>query len=125
MSATRTMKTIVAAALRGGSVAVVGTALTLGVAQAQPHIGPPIHGPLPGNPYTWCPGMPMGGISSRDRGGPGLGVEWDMTRCHTWYGVRYGFGNVAPSVWDGPDPPPPEGLKPGPCGFPFMCSGTP
>lgn len=49
----------------------------------------------------------MSGVnSSNHHGGPGLDVHWDMTRCHTWWGVYWGRGNVAPGVWDGPDPPP-------------------
>ena len=66
MDAIRPLKKIVVGALRCGGVAVTGIGLTLGIAQAQPHFAP-IHGPLPNNPYTWCPGMPMAGISSPDR----------------------------------------------------------
>jgi hypothetical protein len=111
MSHSYKVKMRIAGAGLSAGAALAGLGLSSGVAQA--------------NPYTWCPGMPMLGITGPDRGGPGLGVDWDMTRCHTWWGVRHGMGNVAPSVWDGPDPPPPEAEQPGPCGPPFMCSGTP
>ena len=111
MSTPRTLKPIIAGALLCGSVAVTAIGLGAGTAQA--------------NPYTWCPGQPMLGMHG-STGGPGLDVQWDMTRCHTWDGVRCGFDNVAPAVWDGTDaPPPPEALQAGPCGPPFMCSGTP
>jgi hypothetical protein len=121
----RIVKRMIAATLLSGGVAAAGLGLGVGVAQAQTGFTPPTHGPLPENPYTWCPGMPMSGISSPTRGGPGLDVQWDMTRCHTWWGVVYGHGNVGPSVWDGPDPPPPEATQKPWCGPPFMCSGTP
>jgi hypothetical protein len=111
MNTTCTLKSMLAAALLGGGVAATAIGLGAGTAQA--------------NPFTWCPGQPVLGMHG-STGGPGLDVQWDMTRCHTWYGVRHGYGNVAPSIWDGTDPPPPpEALTPGPCGPPFMCSGTP
>jgi hypothetical protein len=125
---TGTLTKVVAAALLSSGIAVAGMGLALGSAQAQPGSVPPMHGPLSDNdPWTWCPGDPMDGAlhSSTHRGSPPLGTQWDMTRCHTWWGVLWGHGNVGPSVWDGPDPPPPEATQKPPCGFPFMCSGTP
>ncbi len=41
-------------------------------------------------------------------GAPG-NVIWDNNVCHTWYYVNWGYGNISPGVWDGPDPPP-DGL---------------
>jgi len=125
MEITGALKRIIAGALLSGGVAVAGLGLTAGIAQAQPGSVPPIHGPLSdGGPWTWCPGQPMSGIdTTTGRGGPGPGVQWDMGRCHTWWGVYWGHGNVAPSIWDGPDPPPPEAFQRPWCGFPFMCSG--
>jgi hypothetical protein len=113
----------IAKALLSGGVAVAGLGLSTGMAHADPSFVP-MRGPLPaGNPWTWCPGDLMSGTNGRNNhGGPGLDVQWDMTRCHTWWGVFWGHGNVAPGVWDGPDPPPPEALQKPPCGFPFMCS---
>jgi hypothetical protein len=121
------MKKAIAGALLSGGVAMAGLGLGAGTAQANAGFMPPMHGPLSANdPWTWCPGDPMSGMNSRNHhGGPGLDVQWDMTRCHTWWGVLWGHGNVAPGVWDGPDPPPPEATQKPPCGFPFMCSGTP
>ena len=124
MSHSNQVKMLIAGTLLSGGVAVAGLGLAAGTAQARPGFMPPMHGPLPEQPYTWCPGMPMSGIRG-NTGGPGPDVQWDMTRCHTWYGVLWGHGNVAPGVWDGPDPPPPEATQKPPCGFPFMCSGTP
>jgi hypothetical protein len=146
MSHNHFVKTIIAGVLLSGGIAVAGLGLAAGTAQAEPGFAPPFSGPLgtaqaqprfvplingplsDGGPWTWCPGQPMDeGLDIRSgRGGPGPEVQWDMTRCHTWYGVRWGYGNVYPGVWDGTDPPPPsEALQAGPCGFPFMCSGTP
>jgi len=38
-------------------------------------------------------------------------IDWDMSVCHTYYGVWYKQGNVGDYVWDaaaGPPPPPPQ-----------------
>jgi hypothetical protein len=135
MDTTRSLSKVIAGALLSGGLAVAGLGLTAATAQAQPPVVPPMHGlfpedgPVPpgaSGPYTWCPGDRIGVLHpDTGRGGPPPDTNWDMSRCHTWYGVRYGLGNVGPSVWEGTTPPPPEATQPGPCGFPFMCSGTP
>ena len=131
MDTTRTLKSMIAGALLCGSVAVTGIGLALGTAEANPG---PIHGLLPedglvppgaSGPYKCCPGDEVGGLHPQTgRGCPG-DVNWDKTRCHTWYGVVWGHGNVTPGVWEGTDAPPPEATQKPWCGFPFMCSGTP
>jgi hypothetical protein len=120
MDSPRILQKICAGALLAGGLAVAGVGLAAGPAAADPV-------PLGASgPYTWCPGEPMSGLHPQTgRGGPGLEVQWDMTHCHTWWGVQWGHGNVYPGVWDGPDPPPPDARQRPPCGFPFMCSGTP
>jgi hypothetical protein len=67
----------------------------------------PFVAPFPaGGPWTWCPGQDMMGLhTNTGRGGPGPFVNWDMSQCHTWYYVNWGYGNISPSVWDGPNPP--------------------
>jgi hypothetical protein len=132
MDTSRTPKKIFAGALLSGA-AVTAVGLALGTAQAEPSSVPPIHGllgedgPVPpgaSGPYTCCPGDENGGLHPQTgRGCPG-DVNWDKTACHTWYGVVWGHGNVAPGVWEG-GPPPPEATQKPWCGFPFMCSGTP
>jgi hypothetical protein len=84
MSTTCTLKSMLAAALLGGGVTAAAIGLGAGTAQA--------------NPFTWCPGQPMLGMHG-STGGPGLDVQWDMTRCHTWYGVRHGFGHTVIGSW--------------------------
>jgi hypothetical protein len=69
-------------------------------------------------PYQWCPG---------EQHTPEQAV-WDMSRCHTWWYVGPGQGNVAglpgapaPHIWDGDNPPaptPPPGMPP------FLCRGS-
>lgn len=134
MDTTRTLKSMIAGALVFGSIAVTGMGLTLGTAQAEPRSVPPIHGLVPedgpvppgaSGPYTCCPGDEKGGLHPQTGRGCPADVNWDKTRCHTWYGVVWGHGNVAPGIREGPDPPPPEALQKPWCGFPFMCSGTP
>jgi hypothetical protein len=117
---TRIVRKVVAKALLSGLAAATGMGLTLGGAQAQP-VPPGASGP-----YTCCPQDQANGLSpATGRGCPGADVDWDKSQCHTWWGVYWGHGNVAPSVWEGPDAPPPEALQKPWCGFPFMCSGTP
>jgi hypothetical protein len=133
MATSHTLKKIFAGALLSG-VAITGMGLTLGSAQAQPRSVPRVHGLLPedgpvppgaSGPYTCCPGDEKSGLHPQTgRGCPSL-IDWDKTRCHTWWGVYSGHGNVAPGVWEGPDAPPSEALQKPWCGFPFMCSGTP
>lgn len=103
-----TAKAIAGALLTCGAM-VAGIGLAGGTAEAQPTFR---FTPAPdGGPWTWCPGQDMSGINTTTgRGGPGIGVDWDMTVCHTWYGVNWGWGNVTPYIWDGPDPPP-EGIE--------------
>jgi hypothetical protein len=141
MDTKHTLEKVIAGTLLSGGVLVTGIGLTLGTAQALPGSAPPILGLLPedgpqpvphpvppgqSGPYVWCPGDPLSGLRPQaGRGGPGRQVQWDTTRCHTWWGLPAGRGNAGPGVWDGPDPPPPELTQKPPCGFPFMCSGTP
>jgi hypothetical protein len=134
MDNTRTVKSILSGALLFGGVAVTGIGLTVGTAQAQPDPLPPMHGPLsedgpvpPGasGPYKCCPGDEKTGLHPQTGRGCPPDVNWDKSICHTWYGVVWGHGNASPGVWEGTDPPPPEATQRPPCGFPFMCSGTP
>lgn len=115
---------IIASALLSGGAAAALLGLGAATAQAQP----PGDGPVPpgaSGPYTCCPQDRAGGLHPQTgRGCPGTGVNWDANACHTWYGVVWGHGNVAPGVWEG-GPPPPEATRKPWCGFPFMCSGTP
>ena len=73
--------------------------LGAGVAQAE-NCGP--------DSCHWCPADGPGAL-------PWGGVDWDMSVCHTYHHVREGQGNVAPYIWDGPDPPPNPGCGPLPC----------
>jgi hypothetical protein len=135
MGTTRTLKKAVAGALLSGSCAAAVLGLTAATAQAEPGFASPMHDPLaedgpvpPGatGPYICCPGQEHSGLNPQTgRGCPGTDVNWDKDVCHTWYGVYWGHGNVAPPIWEGPQPPPPEALQKPWCGFPFMCSGTP
>lgn len=73
----------------------------------------------PSGPYQWCPGPNP----------PPETAIWDMSRCHTYWLVDHGQGNVDGSpivgdgtplarVWDGDNPPasgPPPNLPP------FLC----
>jgi len=134
MSPNRTVRKIVAGGLLSGA-ALAGMGLLAGTAQAQPAAAPPIHGifsedgPVPpgaSGPYKCCPEDRSGGLHPQTgRGCPGTQVNWDWAQCHTWYGVQWGHGNVAPPIWEGIDAPPPEATQKPWCGFPFMCSGTP
>lgn len=135
MDTTRTLMKVVAVALLSGGIAVAGMGAALGSAQAQPASVAPMHGVIPedgpvppgaGGPYTCCPEDQKSGLHPQTgRGCPGTEVHWDASSCHTWYGVVWGHGNVAPGIWEGPDAPPPEATRKPWCGFPFMCSGTP
>ena len=54
-------------------------------------------------------------------GGPGLGVNWDMSVCHKWWAVNVGMGNVSRNIWEG-DNPPPGAFEPRQCPpFAFLC----
>jgi hypothetical protein len=73
----------------------------------------------PLGPYHWCPGPKH----------PPSDVIWDMNRCHTYWIVGHGQGNVdggtivadgtpLDDVWDGDNPPasvPPPNLPPWLC----------
>ena len=61
--------------LVSGGLGLAGLGLTAGTAQADTS-----------SPHQWCPGQSM-----QHPDGPGPGVLWDMTVCHTWYYVRDGF----------------------------------
>lgn len=91
------VKRIFAAALLSGSLAAAGIGVGAGTAVA-----------VPSGPHVWCPGD-----SINHPTGPGAGTVWDMNVCHTWWWVKYGFGNVqTDSGWvnsilfDGENPPP-------------------
>ncbi len=120
MHAFRVSKKVLARALLAAAAFTVMGLIPVGAAQADP-------GPVPpgaSGPYQCCPGDEMGGLHPQTGRGCPSGVDWDKTRCHTWYGVYWGHGNASPGVWEG-GPPPPEALQKPWCGFPFMCSGTP
>jgi hypothetical protein len=106
-----------ATTLLAGSVAATLVGVGAPSAQADSYLGP----------WTCCPGQKAEHPQGPGPGCPypGAGVNWDTTICHTWWSTYYGHGNVGPTTWDGPDAPPPEAQERPPCGFPFMCSGTP
>jgi hypothetical protein len=98
-----------------GGLALAGLGFAAGAAQADPFAA---------QPHSWCPGQAL----------PFNNIQWDMGRCHTWYTVPFGQGNVrmvdlqgipldsfisadipAPMLTPPPPPPPP------PPGTPF-CS---
>jgi hypothetical protein len=120
VNTTHHLTRIMAGAVLSGGVALAGVALAAGAAQAHPGG----FGPLSdGGPWLWCPGdsMSEGLHTDTGRGAPGVTVDWDMTRCHTWYGTNYGMGNINPYIWDG-DNPPPEAITPRQCPpIAFMC----
>jgi hypothetical protein len=122
----RTVRNVIVRALLSGTLAATGIGLTVGTAEAHSLLP---QGPVPpgaSGPYTCCPEDQAHGLSPQTgRGCPGTQLDWDSSQCHVWWGVYWGHGNVAPSIWEGPDAPPPEALQKPWCGFPFMCSGTP
>ena len=94
VNATRTLRKIIAGALLSGGVAVAGFGLAAGTAQADSaDWGPAKH---------WCPGesLPATGNHVTDPI-----HDWDMNRCHTYYYLWPGMGNVSNLIWDGDDPP--------------------
>jgi hypothetical protein len=120
MNTTQNLRRIIAGALLSGAAAVLGVGLTPGTAYAN------------GGPYTWCPGQSMDWPAGPDQ--YGNQYSWDMSVCHTWYRVSYGYGNVpkivngtstlqGSSAWDGDNPPPdnPSGFN---CGL-FWCPVPP
>jgi hypothetical protein len=68
----------------------------------------------PAGPYTWCPGDDPGGGPGGPFNSPGP-PNWDWNVCHSWYSVNFGQGNVSPTIWDGPNPPPDHFGPVGPC----------
>jgi hypothetical protein len=114
----RVFKKLATGALLGGGLCVATLGLGAGPAQA-------VNGP-----FTWCPSQSMerpDGPNWFDKE-----YEWDMNRCHTWYRVSYGFGNViwhgdgvrtvnGSDVWDGDNPPPDPDTN---CGL-FFCPMPP
>ena len=106
MASTRNHKRIARGILACGALAA-GLALATGTAHAEPALGPILIAPPPqGGPYTWCPGdrLDEGINPATGKGAPG-NVVWDNNICHTWYYVDWGYGNISPSVWDGPNTP--------------------
>ncbi len=123
MTTRRLLKTVIAGTLLSGCVAMTGSGLGAGIAQAT------------AGPFTWCPGQSMDYPSGPDMS---FGLKpvitdhyvWDMNVCHTWYRVETGWGNVPwippdgqqtlshSTVWDGDNPP---GDNPGnvQCGLMF------
>jgi hypothetical protein len=84
-------KRTLAGALLSAGLAAVG----LGLAAHAEATGPV-------GPLNWCPGQPL----------PGADVHWAMNKCHTYFYVYAGQGNVGDgslggnnSVWEGPNPP--------------------
>jgi hypothetical protein len=72
--------TIQAAVVAATGLAAV-TAGT-GAAQAGPYTAPTTE---------WCPGQAL----------PFQEIRWDMSRCHVWFGVPFGQGNVSMVRYDG------------------------
>ena len=95
-------KRLATTVLAAGAVGMSGLALGAGIAQAD------------AGPYTWCPGDSMDPQPpGSEFNGPGKGVIWDMTTCHTWWRLSGppGRSNVAdrypvdPWTWVGDQPP--------------------
>jgi hypothetical protein len=91
--------------LVSGGLGLVGLVLAAGTALAEPGFAQS-HGPVPDKargPYQWCPGQRL----------PADDVVWDMSVCHTWYWVDYGFqANRGQFVYEGDTPPPDLGCIP-------------
>jgi hypothetical protein len=85
-----------------GSLGLAGLGLAAAAAQADPGLAPQFRGPIPAaprGPYQWCPGDPLPYHDDT--------VVWDMSVCHTWYAVDYGFqANRGQFVYEGDTPPP-------------------
>src|ERR1700757_3428387 len=90
--------------LVSGGLGMAGLVLAAGTAQANPGFAQsPCPFPAVRGPYQWCPGDHL----------PETDVVWDMSVCHTWYWVAYGFqGNVGQFVYEGDTPPPDLGCIP-------------
>jgi hypothetical protein len=96
---------LAATLLVSGGLGLAGLGLAAGTAQAEPGFAQS-HGPVPDKargPYQWCPGQRL----------PADDVVWDMSVCHTWYWVDYGFqANRGQFVYEGDTPPPDLGCIP-------------
>ncbi|MEB3983104.1 hypothetical protein OQ968_17735 [Mycobacterium sp. 663a-19] len=103
MSHNDKVKKLLVGALLCGGLAVGGSWLAAGTAQADNFTVP----------HDWCPGQPL----------PMPDVRWDMNVCHHWYWVPVGgMGNVGQFVWEGNAPRQP--LGPPPCyGAPICLPG--
>ena len=87
MNALREWKPIIAGAALAGGVALVGSGLSAGVAQAYPMCTP--NGTCASQ---WCPGKRL----------PAPDVSWDMNVCHDWLSNPYpGAVQVGARVWEG------------------------
>ena len=92
--------------LVSGGLGLIGSGLAAGTAQAEPGFALS-RGPFPEvrGPYQWCPGDPLPYNDPN--------VVWDMSVCHTWYAVNYGFqANRGQFVYEGDTPPPDLGCIP-------------
>ncbi|OFJ53793.1 hypothetical protein [Mycolicibacterium grossiae] len=119
------MKRTTRLALRGAAAGAIGlAALTAGTGAALiAGTGTAQAGPYTAPTTEWCPGQAL----------PFQEIRWDMSRCHVWFGVPFGQGNVSMVYPDGTaadsfisaDVPPPELTpsrpQPLPPGTPF-CS---
>ncbi|ANE81497.1 hypothetical protein A7U43_21320 [Mycobacterium adipatum] len=113
MRTTHKSTRLVAGTLLSASLAIAGTALSSGIAQAEVP---------PDGPHTWCPGDPPVETGNK-RVNP---VIWDTNICHEYWFVYFGQGNVANNIWDGPNPPGPppgQGFVPPPPIPPGWCWG--
>lgn len=109
---------IVAGTLMTLGIALAGTALGEGTAQALPGAPMPLSSwpgcppDSPEGPCRWCPGDPPVQTGNL-RINP---VVWDESVCHTYWYVYHGQGNVASNIFEGdtppPPPPPPPNLTP-------------
>jgi hypothetical protein len=86
MNTTHTLKRILAGALLSGGVAVTGSSLAAGTAQAFTY--PPAVCNGQACSYVWCPGDPL----PEPRYGP---PNWDMNVCH-----HFMIGKMSPNSPD-------------------------
>lgn len=109
MKAPSTVTRIIGGLVLAGGVAVAGSGVVAGIAQADPGPIPLYPGPFAtddngwGPPKQWCPGEPLPATGNHVTD-PFRG--WDMTVCHTYYYLWPGMGNVSNMIWDGDNPPP-------------------
>jgi hypothetical protein len=110
VGSTDLLRRAVAGALLAGGLAVAGGGLAAGTAAAHPGPAPiPTDNPDWGPAHRWCPGEPVpptgNHVTDPFRG-------WDMSKCHTYYYLYSGMGNVSNMIWDGDNPPPKPPLPP-------------